>query len=121
MPGKKIQIFDDSLDLLELCTLVLEEKGYQVLTSATSNNIVEQVSAFMPDVIFMDNWLPDVNGIIATKRIKSCEALKHIPVIDLTANNNVMELAAQAAANDYLAKPFDISDLENIAKKYLNI
>ncbi len=45
---------------------------------------MEQVSAFMPDVIFMDNWLPDVNGIIATQQTKSCEAIKHIPVIYFT-------------------------------------
>jgi len=119
MQEKKIFIFDDSEDLLELCTIVLEERGYLLKTSVTSNNIVEQVSSFMPDIIFMDNWLPDVSGIIATQQIKSCDALKHIPVIYFTANNNVMELAQEAGADDYLAKPFDISDLENIAKKYL--
>ncbi|AMQ01118.1 Response regulator receiver protein [Pedobacter cryoconitis] len=116
---KKVFIFDDNTDILELCTFILEDAGYEIKTSSTSNNIIEQVMAYIPDIIFMDNWLPDVGGIDATRALKSDEKLKNIPVIYFSANNDVMSLADQAGADGYLSKPFDIQELENIILKHL--
>ncbi|MET4138546.1 MULTISPECIES: response regulator [Pedobacter] len=116
---KKVFIFDDNTDILELCTFILEDAGYEIKTSSTSNNIIEQVMAYIPDIIFMDNWLPDVGGIDATRALKSDEKLKNIPVIYFSANNDVMSLADEAGADGYLSKPFDIQELENIILKHL--
>ena len=116
---KKIFIFDDNQELLELCTIILEDIGYQIKTSVTSNDIVQQVLEYMPDIILMDNWLPDVSGVDATKELKANEDLQHIPVIYFSANNNVSELAKEAGADDYLSKPFDIIALEDIVKKHV--
>lgn len=119
MPAnKKIMIFDDNEELLELCTIILEDLGCVIRTSTTSNNVVEQVKAFSPDIIFMDNWLPDISGIDATKELKLNEQLKSIPVIYFSANNNIEDLARQAGAEDFLAKPFDVAALEKMVKKY---
>lgn len=118
--NKKVFIFDDNTDILELCTLILEDAGYEIKTSATSNAIVDQVSAYMPDIIFMDNWLPDVGGIEATQELKSHPALKHIPVIYFSANNDVSSLAEKAGADSYLAKPFDIKDLEEMVSNHIH-
>jgi two-component system alkaline phosphatase synthesis response regulator PhoP len=116
--GKKIFIFDDNQELLELCTIILEDIGYQIKTSSNSNDVERQVSDFGPDIIFMDNWLPDVSGIEATQRLKSNPLLRNIPVIYFSANNNIAELAREAGADDFLSKPFDITDLEELVKKY---
>ncbi|PYF75734.1 response regulator [Pedobacter nutrimenti] len=116
---KKVFIFDDNIEILELCTIILEDAGYEIKTSSTSNDIVEQVSAYTPDLIFMDNWLPDVGGIDATRKLKSHEGLKHIPVIYFSANNDVKSLAEQAGADGYLSKPFDIEELEKIVSKHV--
>lgn len=117
---KKVFVFDDNADILELCTIILEDAGYEIKTSATSNQIIDQVLAYMPDIIFMDNWLPDVGGIDATRELKGDERLKNIPVIYFTANNDVKSLAEQAGADGYLSKPFDIQELENIIVRHLN-
>ncbi|WP_219222865.1 response regulator [Pedobacter antarcticus] len=116
---KKVFIFDDNSDILELCTFILEDAGYEIKTSSTSNDIIDQVTAYTPDIIFMDNWLPDVGGIDATRELKSHPTLKTIPVIYFSANNDVMALADQAGADGYLSKPFDIEELENIILKHL--
>ncbi|KEQ29775.1 response regulator [Pedobacter antarcticus] len=116
---KKVFIFDDNSDILELCTFILEDAGYEIKTSSTSNDIIDQVTAYTPDIIFMDNWLPDVGGIDATRELKSHPTLKSIPVIYFSANNDVMALADQAGADGYLSKPFDIEELENIILKHL--
>ncbi|MBE5317934.1 response regulator [Pedobacter sp. MR2016-19] len=117
---KKIFVFDDNRDILDLCTFILEDAGYEIKTSENANNIEEQVAAYMPDLIFMDNWLPDLGGIQATRALKSHSDLKHIPVIYFSANNDISSLADEAGADGYLSKPFDIAALEEIVKKHLS-
>lgn len=119
--NKKVFVFDDNVDILELCTIILEDAGYDIKTSSTSNNIIDQVMTFTPDIIFMDNWLPDVGGIEATRALKAHAVLKEIPVIYFSANNDVKSLADQAGADGYLSKPFDIEELEKIISKHLVI
>ena len=117
--NKKVFIFDDNEDILELCTLILEGAGFETKTSATSNDIIAQVSAYEPDVILMDNWLPDVGGIIATQTLKKHPQYKHIPVIYFSANNDVKSLAETAGAERYLPKPFDIDELETMVNSLI--
>lgn len=116
--NKKVFIFDDNIEILELCKEILEDLGLEVKTSPTTNSVEEQVSNYMPDLIFMDNWLPDISGIEATKLIKANETLKHIPVIYFSANSNISALASEAGADEFLAKPFDIDLFEKTVKKY---
>ncbi|MCQ4035310.1 response regulator [Kaistella montana] len=118
--AKKIFIFDDNLEILELCTEILEDLGCEVKTSPTTTNVEQQVLDYMPDLIFMDNWLPDISGIEATKLLKSNETLKKIPVLYFSANSNIDALAREAGADDYLAKPFDIDQFEEVIKKYVS-
>ncbi|WP_316807551.1 response regulator [Pedobacter agri] len=118
--AKKVFVFDDNRDILDLCTFILEDAGYEIRTSETANEIESQVAAYMPDIIFMDNWLPDLGGIQATKAIKSNPELKHIPVIYFSANNDISALADEAGADSYLSKPFDIEALESIVRKHLS-
>lgn len=117
--AKKIFIFDDNLGILELCTEILEDLGCEVKTSPTTTNVEQQVLSFMPDLIFMDNWLPDISGIEATRLLKSNEQLKNIPVLYFSANSNIDALAAEAGADDFLGKPFDIDQFETLVKKYV--
>lgn len=116
---KKVFIFDDNLEILELCTEILQDIGCEVSTSPTTNRVVEQVAAYMPDLILMDNWLPDISGIEATRLLKSTEVLKDIPVVYFSANSNIGTLAKEAGADDYIAKPFDIQLFEEVVLKYV--
>jgi len=111
---RKIIIFDDDEDILSICNYILQEQGWEVHTYTDCNNIVEKVSGIMPDVILMDNWIPDAGGIVATQTLKSNEELKNIPVVYFSANSDIQLLASQAGAETYLAKPFDLDELERI-------
>ena len=73
----------------------------------------------MPVVILMDNWIPDAGGIIATQTLKRTEGLKDIPVIYFSANSDIQILANHAGAETYLAKPFDLDELERVINTVL--
>ena len=118
MPGQ-IMIFDDDADILSICTHILQERGWEVYTQNNCNNILEVIEKVKPDVIVMDNWIPDTGGIVATQKIKAHEPFKNIPVIYFSANHDISNLAKQAGTDYYLAKPFDIKELENLIEQVL--
>jgi len=111
---KKVMIFDDDTDLLEVCSLILTAKNFEVIGKDKCTDIINDVLMHKPDVILMDNWIPDMGGVKATRLLKNSENLHHIPVIFFSANNNVAELAAEAGADYALQKPFDITELEEM-------
>jgi len=113
-PGKRIAIFDDDEEILAICRFILEEKGWEVFTFIDCNSVLEKVSTILPQIILMDNWIPDEGGIIATRKLKKDENLKNIPVIYFSANSDIELLASHAGAETYLSKPFDIDDLETL-------
>lgn len=117
--AKKIVIFDDDEDILSICVYILEEQGWEVKTFTNCNNIIERITAIKPDVILMDNWIPDEGGIIATQTLKKNELLQNIPVIYFSANSDIQSLADHAGAEGYLAKPFDLEELDSTIKKVM--
>ena len=115
--SKRVMIFDDDLDILSICSYILEEQGWEVHTSTHCNNIIENVDRVRPDVILMDNWIPETGGIIATQTLKKHPEFKNIPIIYFSANNDIQSLAKQAGADTYLEKPFDLTELEEIINR----
>jgi CheY-like chemotaxis protein len=85
-----------------------------VVSFTDCNNPVGKINNARPDVILMDNWIPDTGGIEATQALKRSADLRHIPVIYFSANSDIGLLAQQAGADTYLAKPFDIADLQRV-------
>jgi|GEM_PF-34102 DNA-binding response OmpR family regulator len=120
MPGR-VMIFDDDSDLLEVCSIVLRSKNYEVTGLNKCNDILNEVRAFSPNVILMDNWIPDAGGVNATQQIKNDLSLKSIPVIFFSANDRVQDLAVEAGADFFLQKPFEIEELENVVSKAITI
>lgn len=114
--NKKVLILDDDPDILQICSIVLRKRGFDVSTLNNSNHILENVRQVLPDVILMDNWIPGPGGIEATRELKSTPELQDIPVIFFSANSNVTQLARDARADYFLQKPFDISELESIVQ-----
>ncbi|QQV03878.1 MULTISPECIES: response regulator [Chryseobacterium] len=116
---KKILIFDDDQSILDVFKIIFAENGYEVQISQTSQDILDRVSAFFPDLILMDNWIPEIGGIGALRLLKNEDSYKNIPVIYMTANSDISSLAKKAQADDFIAKPFDLNKLERMVEKYL--
>ena len=115
--NKRVLILDDDQDILQICTIVLRKKGFDVQTLNNSNQVVNQVKDFHPDVIIMDNWIPGPGGVEATRLLKLAPETQDIPVIFFSANSNITQLAHEAQADYFLQKPFDITELEAVVQK----
>lgn len=116
---KRILVFDDDPTIFDIIKYVLEEKGMEVLSSGDSNDVVNKIKHIKPDIIMMDNHIPDHGGIVATQNIKMQKELQHIPVIFFTASEDVKDLAKRAGADAFLAKPFGLETLYGVIKQLL--
>ncbi|MCP9749724.1 response regulator [Ferruginibacter sp. HRS2-29] len=108
----KILIYDDDKDILEVTAAILKMRGFEVSCRDNCREITQDVEQQQPDVILMDNWLPDIGGVKAVQFLKSTEEFKNIPVVFFSANSHVEELAREAGADYMLKKPFEIADLQ---------
>jgi len=118
--NKTIYIFDDDAAILDIFVLVFESSGYNVHVSNNSNDILSKLENVTPDIIIMDNWIPDIGGIEATKLIKNHPNFKHIPVIYCSANSDIVALTERAGAQAHLSKPFDLNNLEDLVSRLLS-
>ncbi|HEY4109537.1 response regulator [Puia sp.] len=108
---KKILIFDDDADILEVCAIVLESNGFEVVTQNNCENLLSKVLDTAPDVVLMDNKIPPLGGIVATQEIKATPAFHRLPIVYFSANLDIARLAGEAGADRYIEKPFDLDAL----------
>ncbi len=82
---------------------------------------VEKIKSINPDLVFMDIRMPRMDGLEAIKVIRDDKTLDHTPIIALSADasSDIKKQAIRMGFNDYLAKPFDIDDLNAYLWKYL--
>lgn len=118
---KYILVCDDDAGIVDVASIILEEKGYEVATVSRGEDVIQAIKGRLPDLILLDLWMPGITGDKITRRLKSSHKTKNIPIIIFSANRDTEEIARNAGANGFICKPFDITDLENIIAKILEI
>ena len=120
--AKKILVIEDEKDIRDTIVYILEEEKYEVVSSGDSK-ILKSIDNIKPDMILMDNWLTewksDANGQQLSKELKSNPATSHIPIIIISAVSNIKEIAEAGLADTYQKKPFDMSELVDVVKKFI--
>lgn len=117
--AKTIAVFDDDQDLLDIFRFLLEEVGHKVVLFNNCDDIVSKVRDVNPVLILMDNWIPLIGGEQAIGQIRNEEDLKHIPVILVSASNDIAEVAKRAGADGVIAKPFDFDVILSMINKLI--
>jgi two-component system response regulator AtoC len=115
----KILVIDDEPILRDSLEVALKTSGYEVLTARTGEEGLEQFRKENPDLILLDHWLPGINGDEVLRRIK--EEKPEIPIIIMTAQGSI-EMAVnlmKMGAFDFLVKPFELDQVEDLIKKGL--
>lgn len=106
--GKCILIYEDNLEILFLCKMLLKQAKYRVEGLTRCENVIDDVALIKPDLILMDLWIPEIGGEQAVMLIKENPDTWHVPVLLFSANDKIEEICDKTNANGYIAKPFDV-------------
>ncbi|MCB9757036.1 MAG: response regulator [Candidatus Omnitrophica bacterium] len=117
---KKILIVEDEPDLLKVLSQHLENYHYQVLEAGDGEQGLKQVAEGKPDLIILDIKMPKIDGYTFVQELQSQKEYAKIPVIMLTANENLDSLFKVAGVSDYFTKPYQIEKIVAAIEKALS-
>jgi len=117
---KTILVVEDYPDSRFLMRFILEDRGYKVLEAGNGQEAIDILRDKTPDLILMDMSMPVMDGIAATKLIRTSENNSQTPIVAVTAHgNSYYDRAIEAGCNGLLGKPLDYELLEPILEKHL--
>lgn len=114
-----VLIVDDEEGIRESLSDILEDEGYEVITSDTGEGAIKSLREHNPDLILLDVWLPGIDGIQTLKEIK--EINPDLPVVMISGHANI-DLAVKATkmgAYDFLEKPLSLDRVLIVTKNAL--
>ena len=107
---KTILLVEDDIGIVQMLQLVLETEGYQVDVLAWGKAIPPLQEPY-PDLILLDLLLSGMDGKVICRQLKGQETTRHIPIILMSANKQVPQVAREVGADGWLAKPFETETL----------
>ena len=110
-----ILIIDDDSSTLGILSLILKNTGYNVEVNDGNDGIKSP----FPDLVLLDNNLGPRSGITICRELKNNPSTMNIPVIIISAMQDIREIFHQAGADNYLSKPFGINQLLEIVEATL--
>jgi CheY-like chemotaxis protein len=117
-----VLVVDDNIDNLVLMECQLAAvTSCTVITADTGKAALRLAQYQLPDLILLDILLPDLSGIEVTRQLRQATTTAKIPIVALTALASAEERdrILNAGCNDYLSKPYDLDDLEEIVTHHL--
>jgi DNA-binding response OmpR family regulator len=117
---KRILVADDDASVRELCRVVLQAEGYNVEEAEDAPTCISLARAQPPDLVLLDWMMPGVDGIDALRALKSGTGTRAVPVVMLTALDDVSQvtMATMNGADGYVTKPFDVDDLLTLVRRF---
>jgi phosphoserine phosphatase RsbU/P len=118
----KILIADDSESSYRIIAEILEIVGneYELFYARNGKDACQMAMELLPDMIIMDVIMPEMDGIEATRYLRSQTDTADIPIIVLSASES-LESAYEVGANDFISKPFQKSELLIKVRSGLNL
>ncbi len=109
----RILLADDNEANLNLFQAYLQARGCQIIVARNGQEAIERTHHEQPDLILMDVQMPEIDGLEATRRLRTEAALASMPIIAITAlaMPGDRERCLEAGANDYLSKPIKLEKL----------
>jgi DNA-binding response OmpR family regulator len=117
---QRILAVDDDKDILEILQYILEDSGYKVDTLADGHHLFDKIKETHPDLIILDIMLGNMDGRELCRDVKNTKATQDIPVILLSASHVITDTHTQNGhPDDFIAKPFDITELLSRVERQL--
>lgn len=120
---KKIVYIEDDIEMTYLIKMILERKGYEIISTNNGLEGFDLVTKEKPDLILLDLMMPEIDGWDLYHQIRSNELIKSIPVVIISAKAQPIDkvLGLQIAKVDnYIAKPFKPQELIEVIENLLS-
>lgn len=120
MPSGRILIIDDTAANLQLASFLLRAAGFSVNTAASGPEGIDKARNGV-DLILMDVQMSGMDGLTATRLIKTDATLAHVPVVALTANamQGDKERCLEAGCSGYITKPINTKEFASTVTTFL--
>ena len=120
---KKVLVVDDVTENRMVLIDMLRPLGFLTFEANNGREGVERAQTLLPDLILMDNVMPVMNGLEATRLLRAMPALKDVPVLAISASASQAdrEKAVDAGATDFVTKPFRAAHLLALLERHLGI
>ena len=111
--NKKILIVDDESINLDFFDVMLTKLGFTVEKASDGVEAIEKVKKFFPDIILLDNIMPNMSGWEVTKILKNDSKYREIPIVMFSALDDVKDKVEgfELGVDDYITKPFNFSEV----------
>ncbi|MBN1828526.1 MAG: response regulator [Deltaproteobacteria bacterium] len=119
----EVLVVDDTPASLQLLTGILQNEGYVVRPASSGSLALQSVTAKAPDLILLDVKMPGIDGYEVCRRLKDRESSRTIPVIFISALDELMDKVRgfEAGAVDYITKPFQSGEVLARVKTHLEL
>ena len=114
----RIIIAEDDAAVLDVLRLILEEEGYAV-EAVTSEATLRAFPQGYPDLLLLDIWMSGWDGADLCRDLKSHDETRGIPILLCSANRDGQQIAWEAGADGFIAKPFEIEALLETVARHL--
>jgi two-component system nitrogen regulation response regulator NtrX len=114
-----ILVVDDEESILETLTGILEDEGYDVISASSGESALNKFSDTAPDIVLLDVWMPDMDGIETLKKIR--ERNRNVCIIMISGHSNIDTAvhAIKLGAYDFLEKPLSLEKVLILIKRAL--
>src|SRR5438876_3120738 len=111
MVNATVLVVDDEERIRSTLHGILSDEGFRVLSTGDAPGVMEIIAREQPEVVLLDVWMPELDGIELLRRIKSEKPQTHVIMISGHANIQNAVAATRLGAEDFIEKPFSVSGL----------
>ena len=116
--GERVLVVDDEADIRGTITALLRYNGYEVDSVANGNDAVQEVEREVPDLVLLDQMLPDMSGIDVAQRLRAEHPM--LPIVFVSGHAEPDELRLAVPGVRLLRKPFQSEELYSEVRRSLD-
>ncbi|WP_166637865.1 response regulator [Sphingobacterium paludis] len=117
--NKKVVVCDDDRGILDMLEMIVESVGVSVWTEVDSSKLLLQLETDVPKLLIIDLWMPNYPGDAIIRKLRADAHFDDLYILCISASLNGEQIAMEAGADQFLAKPFDIGQILSVLDRVL--